>query len=144
MNLNHVSLTPSPKFHRILAGLAGVVCLASWGPLALAEPMEGDCPKKAAHPDKAEAQQFIEQQIATLPEAQRAQLLQLVNQGTEEALTALPGIAATRSKAIQSARPFESIADLLRVPGIGKATLVRILKYDPSAAAPPAPAATSM
>jgi DNA uptake protein ComE-like DNA-binding protein len=143
MNLNHVSLKSSPKLNRILASLAGVVCLASWGSLALAEPMEGDAPQKAARPDKAEAQQAVEQQIAAIPEAQRAQLLQLVNQGSEAALIALPGIAATRSKAIQSARPFSSIADLLRVPGIGKATLVRILKYDPSSVAP-APAPASM
>lgn len=120
--------------HRSLAKglilLSGVWAFAAGLSTLSAEPMQGTA-ESAAAVAKANARQAIEQQVAALPEGQRAQLLELVNQGSEEALAALPGIAGSRSKAIQAARPFGSIEDLLRVPGIGTATLSKILKQGP-------------
>lgn len=46
-----------------------------------------------------------------------------------EALTALPGIGEGLATKIIEARPFESVEDLARVPGLGERTLERILPY---------------
>lgn len=84
---------------------------------------------------KPSAQQVVVDQVAALSEEQRVRLLELVNKGGDKELAALPGISATRATAIQAARPYASLVDLLKVPGIGPATLAKILKYDPAAAA---------
>lgn len=140
MKLNHFELSRS---RRNLNGSVGVLTtiwtLIVGISLVRAEPMQGEAGSASAA--KANARQAIEQQVAALPDAQRAQLLDLVNQGKEEALSALPGIGGVRSKAIQAARPFANIEDLLRVPGIGTATLAKILKQGP---APVAPVANGM
>lgn len=97
--------------------------------------MEGNSTEGKACARRAAGQQVIEQHIAALPETQRAQLLELLNQGSGEALSSISGIGGTRSAAIQAARPFASLSDLLRVPGIGTNTLMKVLKHDPSAKA---------
>jgi competence protein ComEA len=42
-------------------------------------------------------------------------------------LEVLPGIGPTRARAIVAARPFCKVDEVLRVPGIGPATLQRLL-----------------
>lgn len=136
------STVHSSKISRFVPSLIGVVCFFCGMPFASAEPMQGESEPQAAAKacSKLEPQPAIQQLIMALPEAQRAQLLQTLNQGTHDELLALPGIAETRSKAIQTARPFASVEDLLRVPGIGAGILMRILKHDPSSVAPAAAA----
>ena len=54
------------------------------------------------------------------------------NRDDAATLEVLPGIGATRAKAILDARaqrPFASVAELGRVPGIGATTLARIAPY---------------
>lgn len=49
-----------------------------------------------------------------------------VNTATQAELETLPGIGASRAQAIIADRPFASVDDLDRVPGIGQATLDRL------------------
>jgi len=54
------------------------------------------------------------------------------NRVDAETLEVLPGIGATRARAILDARaqrPFASVGELGRVPGIGATTLARIAPY---------------
>jgi competence protein ComEA len=49
-----------------------------------------------------------------------------LNREDERTLQVLPGIGPTRARAILAARPFCKAEELLRVPGIGPATLRRL------------------
>ena len=54
------------------------------------------------------------------------------NRADAATLEVLPGIGATRARAIldaRSQRPFASVGELRRVPGIGTTTLARIAPY---------------
>lgn len=66
------------------------------------------------------------------PPSGYAQAVINVNTATAEQLDELPGIGPSRAAAIvtaRSRRPFRRLADLLRVPGIGRATLERLAPY---------------
>lgn len=64
-----------------------------------------------------------------LTPTQEDKLLGLLNRGSAEELTAISGISATRAQAIVSARPFQKVHDVIRVPGVGDATFSRIVKH---------------
>jgi competence protein ComEA len=54
------------------------------------------------------------------------------NRADAASLDALPGIGATRAEAIvkgRAERPYRSVAELARVPGIGPVTLSRIAPF---------------
>jgi competence protein ComEA len=50
-----------------------------------------------------------------------------LNREDERTLQVLPGIGPSRARAIVAARPFCRAEELLRVPGVGPATLRRLL-----------------
>jgi len=55
-----------------------------------------------------------------------------INTATLEQLDSLPGIGPSKAAAIIAARerrPFRRLADLLRVPGIGRSTLTRLAPF---------------
>lgn len=52
-----------------------------------------------------------------------------INKATKDELMALPGIDEAKADAIIAARPFAGSYDLLRVPGVGPATLKEIYPY---------------
>lgn len=72
-----------------------------------------------------------------------------VNTATAEQLDALPGIGPARAAAIVEARtrrPFRRLTDLLRVSGIGRATLARLapyVRFDDASQGAPASASTA-
>ncbi len=49
-----------------------------------------------------------------------------INTASADALTALPGIGPSKAAAIIAGRPYESIGDLERVPGIGPSTVEKL------------------
>lgn len=71
--------------------------------------------------------------ILALPlDASAQQAVINVNTATVEQLDQLPGIGPSRAAAIITARarrPFRRLADLLRVPGIGRTTLERLAPF---------------
>ena len=73
------------------------------------------------------------QNTVTSPTEPTAPPLIDINTATEEEFTALPGIGDTLAKRIVAFRaengPFESLADLLNVEGIGEKKLESILDY---------------
>lgn len=59
------------------------------------------------------------------PVVERGDLVN-INTATAEQLDALPGIGLSRAQAIIEGRPYQAVADLDRVTGIGAATLERL------------------
>jgi len=70
--------------------------------------------------------------IAALTATQEDKLLVLLNEGTVEDLSAIPGIASTRAASIVKARPFASVHEIVLVEGVGNATFERILAHGKS------------
>lgn len=64
-----------------------------------------------------------------LTSTQQDKLLALLNQGSEDDLKAINGIAATRAESIINARPFKNVHDIILVPGVGNATFERIMEH---------------
>jgi DNA uptake protein ComE-like DNA-binding protein len=64
-----------------------------------------------------------------LTPSEEDKLLTLLNKGSDEELLEIDGIAATRAKAIASARPFQNVHEVILVPGVGDATFRNILAY---------------
>lgn len=65
----------------------------------------------------------------SLSPSEKTKLLDLLNQGDDEALQSLPGIGATRATAIKKARPFTDPVNLVHVDGIGDNTLAEIIAH---------------
>lgn len=65
----------------------------------------------------------------TLTSAQRSRLLALLNQGDRKLLQDLPGIGEVRAMAIQKARPFADITDVVKVEGVGPGTFAGIVAH---------------
>jgi hypothetical protein len=57
----------------------------------------------------------------------QADLLNLLNSGSLAELTSLPGIGEVKANAIISGRPFASVQDLDRIPGIGEGIITQLL-----------------
>lgn len=67
--------------------------------------------------------------IAALTLQERAALLFLVNNGTEEDLIAIPGIARARAATILGARPIFELDDLVDLPGFGPGIAKLVLAH---------------
>jgi competence protein ComEA len=52
-----------------------------------------------------------------------------LNKATLTELETLPNIGPVKAKRIMDVRPFDSVNDLLRVPGMGPKTLESLLPY---------------
>lgn len=85
-------------------------------------------PAKTAAAEKTPSPEAVAM-AKTLTPAQKSKLMELVNQGDDKALQSLPGIGPARAKAIIQARPFEQPTDLVKVNGIGDATLADIIAH---------------
>ena len=64
-----------------------------------------------------------------LTPAQKGELLELLNEGEVKELEALKGISMRRAEGIREARPYEQVEDVLRVKGIGKGALAKMINH---------------
>lgn len=67
--------------------------------------------------------------VAELTAAQQSKLLTLLNEGSAQELAVIKGISRTRAAAIEQARPFGSIDEVVLVKGIGKGTMTEIVSH---------------
>ena len=61
--------------------------------------------------------------------AQERELLELLNEGEVKELEAFKGISMRRAEDIREARPYEKVKDVLRVKGIGKGALAKMINH---------------
>lgn len=82
---------------------------------------------------EASAEEIKLQKAATfageLTSKEKAQVLKLLNEGEEQNLIDVKGIAASRAKSIINARPFSRIEDLVKIRGIGLSTFGSFLEH---------------
>ncbi|TDU66175.1 helix-hairpin-helix protein [Prosthecobacter fusiformis] len=86
----------------------------------------------AAKKGEAKEKTVSEAAVATakkLTPTEKTKLLELLNKGDDAALQSLPGIGPAKAKGIVKARPFSDPADLVKVNGIGDATLADIVAH---------------
>ena len=83
-----------------------------------------------AKPEKLPAAQSSAKKLVTdLTTTQKSKMLTLLNEGTVMDLAVIKGVSKTRSAAIEKARPFESIDEVILVKGIGKGTFAEIISH---------------
>ena len=56
-------------------------------------------------------------------------MLVLLNEGSAKDLSAIRGISSTRAAAIEKARPFKTIDEVVLVRGIGKTTFGEVIEH---------------
>ena len=74
-------------------------------------------------------QRAAKQQVADLTTTQKSKMLVLLNEGSAKDLSAIRGISSTRAAAIEKARPFKSIDEVVLVRGIGKTTFGEVIEH---------------
>ncbi len=96
-----------------------------------AQAAEAPAKKKAATAEAKVKEPSAEAVAAakTLTPLQKTKLLDVINKGDDKAVESLPGIGPARAKAIMKARPFADPVDLVKVDGIGDATLKEIVAH---------------
>ncbi len=83
--------------------------------------------KKQAVIEKEEESVYTLRPNCLLTPAQEEELLGLLNEGEVKDLMDLKGISAFRAAGIQEDRPYDKVEDILRVKGIGKGALAKML-----------------
>lgn len=67
--------------------------------------------------------------VSDLTTTQKSKMLTLLNEGTRQDLSAIKGISETRGTAIEKARPYDSIDEVILVKGIGEGTFSEIISH---------------
>lgn len=109
------------------------------GPAKSADPMTTTAKKKSAAPApiangsatrRVPAKQSRARQlIANLTETQQDKLLTFLNEASIKELDAIHGVSAVRGGAIEKARPFGGIDEVILVSGVGEGTFGEIINY---------------
>ena len=118
--------------NKIISCLLAGFSLVTMDPLAAAEEKKtGKTPssQKKVTEAKPKTGSTTEALGADLSSSQRSKLMEILNKGDEAALTSLPGVGATRAKAIVKARPLKDLAALQSVDGMGEATVSDIVAH---------------
>ena len=71
--------------------------------------------------------------VLDLTPSQRDRLLLLLNEGTEDEISNVAGIAAVRSESIRQSRPFRDLKEVQQAEGIGSRTFTNIIAHADSA-----------
>lgn len=141
MKTNQSNTPTTTRRHILLPAAVAVAFIVATGPLLFAAPSA----KKAAKPNRAavekagvepaeaaesaalrEARELVKQELTR---TQNAKLLALLNEGAPEELADVKGLGATRIRAIEAARPLDSVEALVDVRGIGKSTFAGVLAH---------------
>lgn len=80
-------------------------------------------------PAKKQPSAQVEALANTLTPPQRSRLLAMLNEADGLQLQGLPGIGETRAAAIQKARPFADLTDVVKVEGIGAGTFAGMVAH---------------
>ncbi|NIP95592.1 MAG: helix-hairpin-helix domain-containing protein [Akkermansiaceae bacterium] len=67
--------------------------------------------------------------VDKLTPTQKSTMLNLLNKGTAQQLASIKGVSRTRAAAIEKARPFATIDEVILVNGIGKGTMSEIVSH---------------
>lgn len=86
-------------------------------------------PKKAPAAEEAKPSAKVEAIAKTLTAAQRTKLLNVLNEGDEKSLMAIPGVGETRAAAIKKARPFADVTGVMKVEGVGDTTFAEMVAH---------------
>ena len=86
-----------------------------------------DSKAKPSHASRE--QREAKEQVADLTTTQKSKMLILLNEGDTERLAMIKGISTTRASAIEKARPFSSIDEVVLVRGIGESTFGEVIAH---------------
>ena len=119
-----------------LAAIA-FLSLSTWSALpTLGAPSSKSSSKSSSSRTKAEAvetlpaSQRVAQELAEdLTTTQESKLLTFLNEADVKELAVIQGISTRRGAAIDKARPFDSVDEVVLVAGIGEGTFSELVKY---------------
>lgn len=67
--------------------------------------------------------------VSDLTTTQKSKMLILLNEGSPEELSVIRGVSKTRAAAIEKARPFKTVDQVILVSGIGKGTFAEMIGH---------------
>ena len=77
--------------------------------------------------------EITDHRLLDLTPSQRDRLLLLLNEGTENEISNVAGIASVRSESIRKARPFRELKEVQQAEGIGPRIFTNIIAHADSA-----------
>lgn len=80
-------------------------------------------------PELPAEQSAAKEMADDLTTTQESKLLTFLNEAEVKALTEIKGISTRRGAAIEKARPFDSVDEVVLVSGIGEGTFSELVKY---------------
>jgi len=94
------------------------------------KPATASSPAAANSPRRVPAKQSRARQLmADLTETQQEKLLAFLNEASVKDLDAIHGVSTVRGAAIEKARPFGGIDEVILVSGVGEGTFEEIVKH---------------
>jgi DNA uptake protein ComE-like DNA-binding protein len=94
------------------------------------KPSAATSPAAANSPRRVPAKQSRARQLmADLTETQQEKLLAFLNEASIKDLDAIHGVSTVRGAAIEKARPFGGIDEVILVSGVGEGTFEEIVKH---------------
>ncbi|MCB1229056.1 MAG: helix-hairpin-helix domain-containing protein [Verrucomicrobiae bacterium] len=85
---------------------------------------------KSMEVQKVPAKQEAAQKLAKdLTSTQETKLLTFLNEASVKELTVVRGISTRRGDAIEKARPFKTVDEVILVAGIGESTFAQLVKH---------------
>lgn len=94
------------------------------------KPATASSPAAANSPRRVPAKQSRARQLmADLTETQQEKLLAFLNEASVKDLDAIHGVSTVRGAAIEKARPFGGIDEVILVSGVGEGTFGEIVKH---------------
>jgi len=89
----------------------------------------GKSSSKNTSDQPSKEQRQAKEKVADLTTTQKSKMLDLLNEGDADQLTLIKGISTTRATAIEKARPFSSIDEVVLVRGIGQTTFAEVIAH---------------